>query len=355
MTNRKSDEINKPIIEQPENQWNFSNQEIENIETSRQDIRISEYMDRLIENDLRPFFSETFPTIFNEDLPLKVNFKRSDDTKIYADANGVGIRFEAPIKISDDGDIAGQPATFYETLGNGFEDGNVFTRAIVDKIILVHELAHKYFDDYMKRNNKSKIFFEKAAAMITDMEADEIIPGVKSCQVASDRDKLFSSGELENYGIASDSGEALAKSVEKIFIEKMFADGKLTKDQYDGLIEFEQGGRNERSSSLVTNNPDSVNNRAYDNQVFFRLFSELGEAALIEYLENVDFFGEYKIIRIDPETGKYTERYKELIDNPAKILDAIKDNDTPIGNLVKLLSSDAAKRAGIDVAKYKGG
>ncbi|MDR1196668.1 MAG: hypothetical protein LBL08_00070 [Candidatus Nomurabacteria bacterium] len=332
--------------------WQFSKDELEELERKQSDFRVGEYLGGIVETKLKPFFAEMLPTIFNEDLEVEVDFHSSDEVKISADKTGPSIRYETPITADGVGGIASQPATFRETLRDGNLSDTVFTREIVDSIILIHEMAHKYFDDFLMKNNESQRFLRSAPLIAQDPSSPDIIKGVSNQELLVDSKKLFTSEEIKAYGITEDMGEALAKSVERIFIEKMYSDGSLSEEQYRELLSFEQDLR-ANDVPLTTDDPESRVNRAYDDQVFYRLYQQMGEAGLVDFLKRIDVIGEYGIARIDPETGQYTEQYRYLIDNPSELLKIKQVNSgAPPESLASLLSSDSAKRVGVDTGKY---
>ncbi|MDR3125981.1 MAG: hypothetical protein LBU20_02855, partial [Candidatus Nomurabacteria bacterium] len=316
--------------------------------------RVSEYLNNLIETELKPFFAEALPTIFDKNLEIEVKFHGSDRVRISADKVGPDIKYEAPIASGGDSDIAHQPATFRETLKNDHLSNTVFEREIVDSIILIHEMTHKYCDSFLTENNVSYQFLQEASAITKNPNTPAIIKGVDNRELLGDSKRLFTSAELKNYhGLTEDWGEALAKSIEKIFIEKRYFEGKLSREQYEGLLGVEQDLR-DGDVMLATNNPESQTNRAYEDQVFVRLYQQTGEIGLVEFLRRVNLISENGLVRIDPKTGQYTERYKYLMDHPGELLKTrqLINEDSPLDSLADLLSSEVASRVGVDTSKY---
>ena len=131
-------------------------------------------------------------------------------------------------------------------------------------------------------------------------------------------DKLIKASE--NFGIF-DMGETFAKCCELKLINEMFKDGKVTKEEKNNILSFEQ------------------KNSLYEaGNAFYNLLNQVGENKFVELIKNYDIFEHFKFNKNDINSK---EIYLDFLKNPLGYMQKIqinKDRKNDKENVSELLN-----------------
>ena len=349
------------------------------------DQMLKQYIHEIINKRVIPFFQEYLSELYCEDIDIVVDFHdNSNNVKIGADKNSNKIFYHINDKIDCLENIGEQLTTFSAITGERLVHDIKLPRKEIDTLFLIHEFAHKYHWNMM-RNNKSytslqtinrKYFFPtvdcmksiaRKMKMNTPQEIIEYINTIKDKKVPNDIEEEvqflsksingismldFAKDKLKfdnNCGI--DVDETIAKSVEKIYIEN--AD-LVPKIKY-AMLTFRQDWF-VNHPLFETEDKESKTSKTYADEVFYRLYNNVGKNNFFIYLRDLNYLEFSKIQILDQRTQQATEEYKQFLQKPERYLELIgKDNSqgNTMLDIVEILSSKQAEKIGIDILKYK--
>ena len=361
---------------------------IDDDETKRKEA-LKNYIEDIVNRRVLPFFKKNLPQLYDENIKILVDFKDGMvDVKIGADKNSEFIHYHISEEILDINDIGKQTTTFQNVTGEKLDHKIELPREEIDTLHLVHEFAHKFHWNLMKNNNsyqelkefKRDYYFpvidilKKIGGQINAKNPNEIykyvselinkgngningesefkqeidflrkeVRGVPLLELAFDQYRID-----DNLGI--DVDETFAKSVERIYIEN----ANLSDEVKRALLTYRQDWF-KNHPIIPTKDEESKTSKTYADEVFFRLYNNVGQEKFIEYLRNANYFELSKMMIKDTQSQEYSKAYLEFLQNPSKVIQSIgKDIDSKglIEDIFEYFSSEQVEKLGINVNKY---
>lgn len=361
---------------------------IDDDETKRKEA-LKNYIEDIVNRRVLTFFKKNLPQLYDENIKILVDFKDGMvDVKIGADKNSEFIHYHISEEILDINDIGKQTTTFQNVTGEKLDHKIELPREEIDTLHLVHEFAHKFHWNLMKNNNsyqelkefKRDYYFpvidilKKIGGQINAKNPNEIykyvselinkgnenikgefefkqeidflrkeVRGVPLLELAFDQYRID-----DNLGI--DVDETFAKSVERIYIEN----ANLSDEVKRALLTYRQDWF-KNHPIIPTKDEESKTSKTYADEVFFRLYNNVGQEKFIEYLRNANYFELSKMMIKDTQSQEYSKAYLEFLQNPSKVIQSIgKDIDSKglIEDIFEYFSSEQVEKLGINVNKY---
>lgn len=361
---------------------------IDDVETKRKEA-LKNYIEDIVNRRVLPFFKKNLPQLYDENIKILVDFKDGmADVKIGADKNSEYIHYHISEEILGINDIGKQTTTFQNVTGEKLDHKIELPREEIDTLHLVHEFAHKFHWNLMKNNNsyqELKEFkrdyyfpvidiFKKIGGQINAKNPNEIykyvselinkgngningesefkqeidflrkeVRGVPLLELAFDQYRID-----DNLGI--DVDETFAKSVERIYIEN----ADLSDEVKRALLTYRQDWF-KNHPIIPTKDEESKTSKTYADEVFFRLYNNVGQEKFIEYLRNANYFELSKMMIKDTQSQEYSKAYLDFLQNPSKVIQSIgKDIDSKglIEDIFEYFSSEQVEKLGINVNKY---
>ncbi len=361
---------------------------IDDVETKRKEA-LKNYIEDIVNRRVLPFFKKNLPQLYDENIKILVDFKDGMvDVKIGADKNSEYIHYHISEEILGINDIGKQTTTFQNVTGEKLDHKIELPREEIDTLHLVHEFAHKFHWNLMKNNNsyqelkefKRDYYFpvidilKKIGGQINAKNPNEIykyvsvlinkgngningesefkqeidflrkeVRGVPLLELAFDQYRID-----DNLGI--DVDETFAKSVERIYIEN----ADLSDEVKRALLTYRQDWF-KNHPIIPTKDEESKTSKTYADEVFFRLYNNVGQEKFIEYLRNANYFELSKMMIKDTQSQEYSKAYLDFLQNPSKVIQSIgKDIDSKglIEDIFEYFSSEQVEKLGINVNKY---
>lgn len=361
---------------------------IDDVETKRKEA-LKNYIEDIVNRRVLPFFKKNLPQLYDENIKILVDFKDGmADVKIGADKNSEYIHYHISEEILGINDIGKQTTTFQNVTGEKLDHKIELPREEIDTLHLVHEFAHKFHWNLMKNNNsyqelkefKRDYYFpvidilKKIGGQINAKNPNEIykyvselinkgngningesefkqeidflrkeVRGVPLLELAFDQYRID-----DNLGI--DVDETFAKSVERIYIEN----ADLSDEVKRALLTYRQDWF-KNHPIIPTKDEESKTSKTYADEVFFRLYNNVGQEKFIEYLRNANYFELSKMMIKDTQSQEYSKAYLDFLQNPSKVIQSIgKDIDSKglIEDIFEYFSSEQVEKLGINVNKY---
>jgi len=345
---------------------------------------LENFIQEVINKKVIPFFKEYLPEIYDENVSVIVDFKDGiADGKIGADKNTPLIHYWVDEEIGDLDNIGGELTTFQAITGVQLKNGIQLPREEAYALHLIHEFAHKFHWNVMKNNNSYQ--------GLNAINREYFFPAIESCKSIGKKMNISNPQEIVSYiknlseaeipecireeydflnksvkgiklldfamdkyiidnNLGIDIDETFAKSVERIYIENTDLDPAVK----DALLKYGQDWF-EKHPIVETEDIESKTSTTYKDEVFFRLYNQVGKDRFVEYLKTVNYFEFAKLRVRDIETQEYSEEYKRFLQNPVEYLDSIREEvgtKSPIEGIFEVLSSEQATELGIDTRKY---
>ena len=311
------------------------------------------YITDLINRRVLPFFREYLNGMYSEEIKIEVDFEDGqDDVRISADKNSEYIHYHIrdiialsseELERQDFHAIGQQMTTFQNVTGEILDNNILLPREEIDTMHLIHEFAHKFHWDLMKSNTsyqrinefKNNYYFPALGIIRRISEETGIKNPVELYKHVKGLITQNSNGENESQNglvflgeehdgvplietvfdlyLGVDVDETFAKSVERIYIENANLDENVKK----ALLQYRQDWFVSHPL-VVTKDEESTESKTYPDEVFFRLYNEVGPEAFVECLKQTDYIELAKMRKIDPQTQKYSQEYISFLEKPSE-------------------------------------
>ena len=122
---------------------------------------LNEYIEKLLEGVIKPFFREALPSFYDEGLDITIDFqdsRKEGDIRIQANKTTSEISYHIGDTIQNTSNIGNELSTFGATLGTEYKSDPLIERRLIDLLLLVHECTHKYHEALVRRTNASERF-----------------------------------------------------------------------------------------------------------------------------------------------------------------------------------------------------
>lgn len=197
-------------------------------------------------------------------------------------------------------------------------------RELLDAIVIIHECTHIYTNNRLWKNNES---YNSKNRIIKKLNSGKMPKNI-SFQL---------NYLIENHGLI-DVSEAIAKSSELVFINKMYDENLISEAEKDTLLEFEK----------------EFNSRMFDEgKAFYNVYDQVGEKCYTELLSNFDLLNMYRFKKKLQGESEQKE-FEKFVNNPFNYMKEniiVKNRKDDLANVKELLelNKDSKKLTGFNV------